>query len=256
MEYVIGFLIAVVIALTGVGAGTITAPVLILILGVPGGVAVGTALGFATIVKLVIAPIQVFRKQVNYKVFGFMLLGGVPGVMLGSLIFRRFQLNEAVLYGVLGTIIVFSSLMQLLGPYLKKRAEGNRKDRLGWLALAMFPIAGEVGMSSSGAGALGSLCLLGFTNLATKDVVGTDVLFGLVVAAIGSGIHFASGAYDGALLMKLVTGGILGSLAGCLIAPMVPNKQLRLALCCWLLFIGGDFCFRAMTVANATVAKF
>src|SRR3569833_3036412 len=124
MEYLIGFVIAVVIALTGVGSGTITAPVLILLLHVPGAEAVGTDLGYATIVKLVIAPIQVVRKQVNYKVYGFMLMGGVPGVLIGSLLFRRFLLHTSVLYGVLGTNIVFSSLMQLLGPYLKKRTEG------------------------------------------------------------------------------------------------------------------------------------
>lgn len=245
MEYLLGFCIAVVIALTGVGSGTITAPALILLLHVPGGIAVGTALGYATAVKLIISPVQIVRRQVNYRVLAFMLMGGVPGVLLGSVLFRHFSLNNSVLYGVLGTIIVFSSLMQLLGPYLRKRTEENRKNRLGLLSLAMFPIAGEVGMSSSGAGALGSLSLLSFTTLAARDVVGTDVLFGLIIAALGSGVHFAFGAYDGVLLMKLVAGGIVGSVLGCAIAPMLPNKQLRFALSCWLLFIGADFCVRA-----------
>jgi len=246
MEYLIGFFIAVVIALTGVGAGTITAPILILVLHVPGAVAVGTALGYATIVKFIIAPVQIFRRQVNYKVFGFMLLGGVPGVLAGSLLFRKVALNTAVLYWVLGSIIVFSSLVQLVGPFIRKKAqEGSRKNRLPLLSLIMFPIGAEVGLSSSGAGALGTVCLLSFTSLAAKDVVGTDVLFGLAVAAIGSGIHFAFGAYDATLLMKLIGGGIAGAVVGCAIAPLLPNKQLRFALSCWLLFIGADFCFRA-----------
>ena len=42
MQYVIGFIIALFIALTGVGAGTITVPVLVLFLGVPAPVAVGS----------------------------------------------------------------------------------------------------------------------------------------------------------------------------------------------------------------------
>lgn len=247
MEYLIGFLIAVVIALTGVGAGTITAPILILMLHVPGGVAVGTALGYATIVKFIIAPVQIFRKQVNYKVFGYMLLGGGPGVLLGSLLFRRVVLNTAVLYWILGSIIVFSSLVQLLGPFLRKKAqaEENRKNRFWLLAMVMFPIGGEVGLSSSGAGALGTICLLNFTSLTAKDVVGTDVLFGLVVALLGSGVHFAFGAYSAPLLMKLIGGGIAGAIVGSIIAPMLPNKPLRFALSCWLLFIGADFCIRA-----------
>jgi hypothetical protein len=247
MEYLIGFLIAVVIALTGVGAGTITAPILILMLHIPGGIAVGTALGYATIVKFIIAPVQIVRKQVNYKVFGFMLLGGGPGVLLGSLLFRKVAVNTEVLYWILGSIIVFSSLVQLLGPFLRKliKTEGERKNRLGLLSLIMFPIGGEVGLSSSGAGALGTICLLNFTTLSAKDVVGTDILFGLVVAFIGSGVHFAFGAYSAPILMKLIGGGIAGAIVGSLIAPHLPNKQLRFALCCWLLFIGADFCYRA-----------
>lgn len=248
MEYLIGFVIAVIIALTGVGAGTITAPILILALHVPAGVAVGTALGYSTVVKFIIAPVQIFRKQVNYRVFGFMLLGGGPGVLLGSLLFRRFQLNAVVLYWVLGTIIVFSSAMQLVSPLLRKRVEQRRKDRLPLLSLIMFPIGAEVGLSSSGAGALGTLCLLSFTSLAAKDVVGTDVLFGLVVSAIGSGVHFAFGAYNATLLMKLIGGGIVGAVVGCAVAPLLPNKQLRFALSCWLLFIGADFCFKAASL--------
>src|SRR5579872_6576722 len=100
MEYAAGFVIAVIIALTGVGAGTITAPLLILFLHVPPGVAVGTALSYSAAVKLIIAPVQIFRRLVNYRVLGFMLLGGLPGVVAGSLLFRRIahRGNYAPLY--------------------------------------------------------------------------------------------------------------------------------------------------------------
>jgi uncharacterized membrane protein YfcA len=247
LEYLIGFVIAVVIALTGVGAGTITAPILILVLHVPGGIAIGTALGYAVVVKLIISPVQIFRGQVNYKVFGFMLLGGGPGVLLGSILFRYVAVNTAALYWILGVIIVIASIMQLSSPYLRKNREAqeNSKSRLGLLALVMFPIGAEVGLSSSGAGALGTLCLLSFTSLPATDIVGTDVLFGLCIAILGSGIHFAYGAYSAALLTKLVIGGVGGATLGCILAPRVPNKQLRFALACWLLFLGADFCYRA-----------
>ena len=248
MEYLIGFFIAVVIALTGVGAGTITAPLLILLLHIPGADAVGTALGYATVVKLIIAPVQVIRKQINYRVFGYMLLGGGPGVLLGSLLFRKVAPNAAALYWILGTIIVFSSLMQIASPFLRRRVPRDRKNRPWLIAGLMFPIGGEVGLSSSGAGALGTLVLMSFTSLAAKDIVGTDVLFGLVIALIGSSVHFAFGAYNGVLLIKLVAGGIAGAIAGSWVAPLLPNKHLRFALACWLLFIGADFCVRAASL--------
>ncbi len=56
MEYLIGFIIAVFIALTGVGAGTITTPLLVLMLGVPVGIAVSVGLMFSAAVKLVLLP--------------------------------------------------------------------------------------------------------------------------------------------------------------------------------------------------------
>lgn len=52
LEYsLLGFFIAFAIGLTGVGAGTLTAPVLIL-LGLNPAQAVGSALSFSTLVKL------------------------------------------------------------------------------------------------------------------------------------------------------------------------------------------------------------
>ncbi|MBF0171785.1 MAG: sulfite exporter TauE/SafE family protein, partial [Nitrospinae bacterium] len=52
MAAVLGFFIAFAIAITGVGAGTITAPVLMLFMGIEPAVAVGTALLFALAVKI------------------------------------------------------------------------------------------------------------------------------------------------------------------------------------------------------------
>src|SRR5258708_28900592 len=89
MDFVIGFCIAVVIALTGVGAGVISAPLLILFLHVPVEIAVSTALAYSAIVKLIVVPVQVVRRQVNYRVLGVMLLGGLPGVILGSILFKN-----------------------------------------------------------------------------------------------------------------------------------------------------------------------
>ena len=82
MQYIIGFIIAMFIALTGVGAGTVTVPVLILFLGVPAPVAVGIGLMFATAVKLILLPAQIARRNVVWRTLGFMLLGGAPGVIV------------------------------------------------------------------------------------------------------------------------------------------------------------------------------
>ena len=247
MEFLAGFVIAVIIALTGVGAGTITAPLLILFVHVPPDIAVGTALAYSAVVKIIVGPIQMFRRQVNYRVLGFMLAGGIPGVILGSLLFRNVahKGNWAVLYWVLGGIIIFSSSWHIYRYFFPVREGQARRNRVGWIAGLMLPIGAEVGFSSSGAGALGTVALLSLTSLSAPQVVGTDLVFGLGVALIGSGIHILGGTYNALLLGKMVVGGILGAIVGSGIAPRVPSKQLRFALSLWLLFLGAEFCYRA-----------
>ena len=89
MQYVIGFVIALFIALTGVGAGTITVPVLVLFLGVPAPVAVSIGLMFSAAVKLILVPAQIARRNVAWRTLGYMLLGGAPGVLVGSLFLQH-----------------------------------------------------------------------------------------------------------------------------------------------------------------------
>ena len=51
-EILVGFLIAAGVGLTGVGAGSLLAPVLMLFFKVPPAEAVGTALAFSAVIKL------------------------------------------------------------------------------------------------------------------------------------------------------------------------------------------------------------
>jgi uncharacterized protein len=254
MDVLIGFVIAVIIALTGVGAGTITAPLLILFLHVPVDVAVSTALAYSAVVKLIVVPVQMVRKQIDYRVLGYMLLGGLPGVVLGSILFAQVVAHgsRSFLYAVLGAIIVFSSGWHIYRYFVPSALPRPTADRSGlapkrrkWMSLLMFPIGAEVGFSSSGAGALGTVALLGLTTLSASQVVGTDLSFGLGLSLVGTGIHMIGGSYSTPLLLQLALGGILGGLFGSGVAPRIPNRQLRLALSLWLLLLGFDFCYQA-----------
>ncbi len=249
MEFGIGFCIAIVIALTGVGAGVITAPLLILFLKVPVEIAVSTALAYSAIVKLIVVPFQVIRKQVNYRVLGIMLLGGLPGVIFGSFLFKHVASHgpKAALYFVLGAIIIFTSAWHLFRHFRPAGIARPTTERPKWIAAIMLPIGAEVGFSSSGAGALGTVALLSLTSLTTAQVVGTDLSFGLAIAMVGTGVHLIGGSYNGLLLAKLAAGGVIGGLVGSGAAPKIPNRNLRFALSLWLLFIGLQFCYQAAT---------
>jgi uncharacterized protein len=115
-----------------------------------------------------------------------------------------------------------------------------------------LPIGAEVGFSSAGAGALGSLILLGMTRLTAAEVIGTDLCFGLGLSFAGSFIQIGAGNYDPALLLKLCLGGICGAIAGSFIAGRVPQRPLRVALLIVLIAIGGQLAFHSTSVSADT----
>lgn len=248
MDIALGFVIAFVIAITGVGAGTITAPLLILVLHVPVAISVGTALAYSTIVKAVVVPVQIVRRTISWRVLGFMLLGGLPGVVFGSLLFRHYAAvgSHAAFYAVLGVIIVLSAGWHLYRHFRPHSFEKHKRTRRGVIAALMFPIAAEVGFASSGAGAMGTLALMSFSSLDAAKVVGTDLAFAFCMTLTGAAIHFASGFFNTALLTKLVIGGVLGAAAGSWVAPKVPSRQLRLALSVGLVLLGFGFFYRGV----------
>ena len=243
MQYVIGFLIALFIALTGVGAGTVTVPVLVLFLGVPAPVAVGIGLMFATAVKLILVPSQILRRNVAWRTLAYMLSGGVPGVIVGSLFLKHLVTAgpQTLLNALLGAILVTTASWQIYVFFRPLKQDTNQKDRSPLLAWLMLPVGAEVGFSSAGAGALGSAALLSLTPLLPAQVVGTDIAFGFIISLIGSGAHWFSHNANQDLLIHLIEGGVVGAIVGTIISTRVPRRQLRFALWVWLLILGGQF---------------
>src|SRR5277367_4528049 len=115
MEFLAGFVIALAIGVPGVGAGSITAPVLILFFHQSAPDAVTTALVFGTAVKLIATPFYMARGQVNYKILGYLILGGLPAVLAGSFLLQsmnKSQLNAPVLL-IVGLTVVLSAAATL-----------------------------------------------------------------------------------------------------------------------------------------------
>lgn len=249
MELLIGFAIAVVIAITGVGAGSLIAPLLILFLHVPVAEAVGTALIYSAAVKLVVVPVQIWKRRIEWKTLGIILATGIPGVALGSFIFQRVAHNEANnfwLYMALGVMIVVSSAWHIYRHFKPAGELARRADSPGLLAAVMLPIGAEVGFSSSGAGALGSLALLGLTPLDARRIVGTDLAFGLCLSIVGGTLHLHSAGLNEGLLINLIVGGVLGGLVGTGLASRIPARAMRLALSVWLFAMGIQLCWHAL----------
>lgn len=247
MRYLIGFIIALFIALTGVGAGTITVPVLVLFLDVPAPVAVGIGLMFSAAIKLILVPAQILRGNVAWRTLGFMLLGGAPGVLVGSLLLKHLVTagSANLMNALLGAILVTTASWQIAFSFRSVQRKTEPRDRSSLLPWLMFPVGAEVGFSSAGAGALGSAALLSLTPLSAAQVVGTDIAFGFLLSLIGSGAHWSLQGSDPNLLLQLIAGGVLGAVSGTLLSTRIPRRPLRFALWIWLFILGGQFLYNS-----------
>jgi uncharacterized membrane protein YfcA len=246
VEVLLGFVIALAIALTGVGAGSLTTPLLILLFGVSPAAAVGTALTFGAIVKIASVPMYAIRRQINWRVLQLLLMGGLPGVILGGALLDHFKAGSfrSYLYVAVGTLIIATGSFNLFRIFRPKRQPSNN-DRSRWLPWFALPIGAEVGFSSAGAGALGSLLLLGLTPLSSSEVVGTDLCFGLGLALAGSGIQLGVGNFEPVLLMKLVAGGLCGAFFGSFLSGRVAQRPLRIGVLIMLVILGGELALQA-----------
>lgn len=245
MEIALGFVIAVFIALTGVGAGSLTTPLLILLLGLPAKECVGTALIFGSVVKILTVPTYMARRQVNWRAFSYMVGTGLPGVLAGAFLLSK--VPTMLVTGLVGLTIVSIAALNLF-------RFGNvvRHDRTRWLAAIGFPIGIEMGFSSAGAGAVGALALMSLTKLAPAEIVGTDLAFGLALSVVGGGIHAALGSINTAVLWKLLIGGSVGALVGSSMAAHLPSKKLRFALCVALVVIGTQLSYKSFSEMYAS----
>ncbi|HEX4138507.1 MAG TPA: sulfite exporter TauE/SafE family protein [Bryobacteraceae bacterium] len=246
MEILAGFLIALAIGITGVGAGSITAPILILFFHQSATDAVTTALVFGTVVKLIATPIYLSRGQVNFRVLKFMAMGGLPAVLLGSLVLTSLDqkaLSRPVL-GIVGLTVLLTAaatLWRSLTPRILAKPVNPK-----WLPWIVAPIGFEVGFSSAGAGALGTIVLMRYTALLPADVVGTDIAFGLLLSIFAGGIHAGMTGIPWVILGKLLLGGIPAVLIGTQLISVVSPRKMRLVLCLWLVYIGGQLSWRGI----------
>lgn len=247
MEILAGFIIALAIGITGVGAGTITAPILILFFHQSASDSVTAALIFGTVVKLIATPIYMSRGQVNLKVLKLMALGGLPAAIVGSFLLNAFDkssLTRPILM-IVGITVVISAAGTLWRS-LSAAGITPRPIPGKWLPWIIAPIGFEVGFSSAGAGALGTVALMRFTSLLPAEVVGTDLAFGLLLSASAGSIHAGLTGVPWAILTKLLMGGVPGVLIGTQLTKVLSPRKMRLALCVWLLYIGGELSWRAV----------
>jgi uncharacterized membrane protein YfcA len=246
-----GFLVGLIVGVTGVGGGSLMTPLLVLLFGVSPATAVGTDLIYASLTKSLGGWVHARRGTVDWRVVGLLALGSLPASVTTIILFKYLALDEKTLRtlvtSVLSVALLLTASALLLKDWIQKIA--RRQDGTvyelhhRYLPAATIAIGVVVGalvtISSVGAGVLGTVALLFlYPRMSAVKVVGTDIVHAVPLTAIAGMGHLAMGTVDLVLLGSLLLGSLPGIYIGSHLSAKVPEKVLRPLLAMMLLIIG------------------
>ena len=245
----IGFVVGALVGMTGVGGGSLTTPLLIVLFGVAPATAVGTDLLFAAVTKTAGSLVHGYNHTIDWRLVRRLASGSVPGTMLTLLTLSHLDMASG---GARMIISVFLTIALLLTAgvlvarpkivELYSRHVGELSDRAA--AIATVCVGAALGVmvtiSSVGAGALGVTALvLLYPRLPTVRIVGSDIAHAVpltLVAGLGHGIM---GSLDLHVLLALLMGSLPGIFVGSLMSTRVPDVALRYVLAATLILVSG-----------------
>jgi uncharacterized membrane protein YfcA len=248
-----GFLVGLLVGVTGVGGGSLMAPLLILIFQVPATTAIGTDLWFAGTTKSVGGAIHHAKNNADLKIVGRLMIGSIPAAIATLAVMNAMHWNQVRngwLPITLGVVLVLTALATIARPSLHRwvidNAVRNGKIRtLRSLQLPLTILAGAilgvlVTITSVGAGAFGATLLVFLYpgRLNGKQIVGTDIVHAIPLTFVAGIGHLLIGSVDGRLLLNLLIGSIPGIIIGSLLVQVVSEKLVRIALSVILVLAG------------------
>ena len=246
-----GFLVGLIVGVTGVGGGSLMTPLLVLFFGVSPATAVGTDLLYASLTKTMGGWVHGRRGTVDWKVFGLLAMGSLPAAVVTIVLLKYLALDEkslrSLVTGVLSVALLLTAIALLLKEQIKKLA--RRRDGTvyelhhRYLPAATIVTGIVVGalvtISSIGAGVLGTVALLFlYPRMSAVKVVGTDIVHAVPLTALAGMGHMALGTVNLVLLGSLLLGSLPGIYIGSHWSAKVPERVLRPILATMLLIIG------------------
>lgn len=246
-----GFLVGLVVGVTGVGGGSLMTPLLVLIFGISPATAVGTDLLYASLTKSLGGWVNAQRGTVDWKVVGLLSLGSFPAALITIALLKYLALDEKTMRSLVTSVLSVALLLTASALLLKGRIKkiAQREDgtvyelhhrHLSAATIITGIIVGTlVTISSVGAGVLGTVALLFlYPRMPAVKVVGTDIVHAVPLTAVAGIGHLALGTVDLVLLGSLLLGSLPGIYIGSHLSAKVPEAVLRPVLAIMLLIIG------------------
>lgn len=260
MDYrisLVGLLIGFLVGLTGMGGGSLLAPIMILFFRIPPVWAVGTDIAYSTVTKALGSIVHFRQKNVNYKVAFWLACGSVPATLLSvglvQYIHRHFgTVVNGVILHALGFTLVLVAVMLVLKPFImrhfeEKRMEKQKQEALSsevstvnrsnrwekWYRPVVTALIGAVvgflvGLTSVGSGTLiiVSLAFL-FPRLTSKELVGTDIFQAFMLLASGAIAYIIGGTINWPIVGLLLIGSLPGVYLGSKSSKFIPERLMR-----------------------------
>lgn len=242
----IGFVVGLCISYSGVGAGSLTTPLVVLLLGYDASTAIGSDLLFSLGTKIVAFATHVRAQTVNYTALLMLSLGGVPGAIVGVAItgWLHHQLPLAtvdrILRIALGVALLVAAISVALSHTIKadRDAETPPLPRVPLVAIG-FIVGTLVSITSIGSGSLTlPMLLLVLSTAQLRSLVGTDVAFAVVLLVPAILGHWKLGDINFRLAGLLLAGSIPGVLVGTPLAARLPERGFRIGLATILTAVG------------------
>ena len=272
MDYrysLVGLLIGFLVGLTGMGGGSLLAPIMILIFRVPPVWAVGTDLAYSTVTKAVGSLVHIRQKNVNFKIALWLACGSIPATFLSVTLVQYIHkhygdLVNGVILHAIGFTLILVAVLLVVKPFImrrieKKNEETQKRRALAgeevlqqeqatrwerWFRPALTVLVGAVvgflvGLTSVGSGTLiiVSLAFL-FPRLTTKELVGTDVFQAFMLLASGAIAYFTAGTINWPIAGLLLIGSLPGVLIGSRLSKYMPDRVMRPVLATVLVVSG------------------
>lgn len=238
------------VGLTGVGAGALMTPMLLLIFGVAPATAIATDLWFAATTKLVAAYIHNDAGQVDWAVVRRLWAGSLPMalavvlvVSAGAKVVKLTWLSQAV-----GVVVLVTAMGMLFSPqlvnYARSRRLGSPAKFKGMQPLLTVLAGGALGacvaLTSVGAGALGSVMLMYLypLRMVPHRLIATDIVHAIPLAVVSGLGYLFVGLVDWAMLISLLVGSVPAVVVGSLLARRFSARKVQVLLGGVLLMAG------------------
>ncbi len=248
-----GFVVGLVVGLTGVGGGSLMTPILIFGFGIKPYLAIGTDLLFAAFTKLG-GTINLARsKTVDWRIVGLLCAGSIPAALTSIYLLHSVGTTDPAVQKLMTTTLGFALLLTALATLYKaiKGKAGPRNLSAAQLAHATRPrhwalpvlfgalIGALVSVTSVGAGAIGvTVLMLLYPALPLPRIVAADLAYAVPLTLVAGLGHASIGSVDWALLAKLLVGSLPGIWLGTQFSSKVPERALRSLLSFLLAYAG------------------